>query len=66
MRGDGCQGLVNVKASEVGPPKQDDGPPLAEDIIQDGVRDEIRRDPGLVTRQEEVREAFIERHAPKP
>lgn len=67
MRGDECQGLVNVKSREmVGPSKQDDGPPLAEDIVTEGVAAEIRQNPDLVTRKAEVREAFIERHAPKP
>lgn len=63
MRGHGCEGLVSVKPSGMIDPPQN-GPRLAEDIVADGVAAEIRKNPDLASRREEVREAFIERHAP--
>lgn len=64
-RGDECHGLVNVKPVRFDPPP-DAGPPLAEDIVQEGVADEIRHDPSLASKREQVQKAFVERHAPQP
>lgn len=62
-RGEGCRGLVNVKPVQYDP-TPDTGPPIAEDLIQNGVNDAIREDPSLAAKRQEVRENFIERHAP--
>lgn len=64
-RGDECRGMVNVKPVRFDPPP-DAGPSLAEDIIQEGVADQIRHDRSLASKREQVQEAFVERHAPQP
>ena len=67
-RGHGISGRVNIDAVERDP-VPDTGPPIAEDIIENLVHQEAKKDPGLVAtpaRAEKLREDVINRHAPPP
>jgi hypothetical protein len=67
-RGHGLDGRVHVDAPEP-IPVEDTGPPIAEDIIDNLVKQEAEKDPGLVetpARVEKLREDIINRHAPPP
>jgi hypothetical protein len=68
-RGLTCRGVVNHEGPEAPPPKRI---PLAEDLIQEEVVNRCAADPSLAekvakskTAKAELREAIIDRHAPK-
>jgi putative FmdB family regulatory protein len=61
-RGVSCEGMVNYKAPEGRPRPR---VKLAERTIRRLMREAIRKDPGLASKKNELREQIIDRHAYK-
>jgi len=62
-RGVGCKG--GICPTPTGPGREPPQIPLAEDIIQDEMARQIKRDPGLAANKQKLREEILDRHSYK-
>lgn len=61
-RGEECRGMVNVKAAATEPQQMPAA--IAPDIVEREIVQQIREQPGLKPKRKQLRQQFLERHAP--